>query len=89
MDRCGTCKWLATFSLVNPSTFIRSNIRFGTASARKTTGSDEARRHYAALIARKSHTGATRHHSNSWGASGRTVNAQLVHCLHKLLVHLH
>lgn len=31
-----TCKWLATFSLVNPGTFINSRILFGTASAIKS-----------------------------------------------------
>jgi hypothetical protein len=31
--RIQTCKWLATFSLVKPGTFINSKIFFGTASA--------------------------------------------------------
>ena len=30
-----TCKWLATFSLVSPSTFITSRIFFGNASAKE------------------------------------------------------
>jgi len=33
--RIYTCRWLATFSLVSPSTFIRSSIFLGTASAIK------------------------------------------------------
>ena len=34
-ERRATCRWLATFSRVRPSTFIRSRIRFGTASAQR------------------------------------------------------
>jgi hypothetical protein len=30
-----TCKWLATFSLVKPGTFINSKIFLGTASEEK------------------------------------------------------
>ena len=37
MVKSQTCKWLATFSLVKPGTFISSRILLGTASEMKAT----------------------------------------------------